>query len=315
MDKLARKAYSPIALSVKYFGVSLMEAHENQMIMRRIANIENEVRRQKERSNARNSLESHIYHMSTVVDSSEFEMSATEEEGRLLRSLLSSTNSWLHDEANLDVPHEDYLQKLQQLENLEKPILHRLSEHELRPRLVADLKHALGIAETFINQMLTPTEKDPYYSREDLNYLLEICHNTRTWLNKKERAQSQLPMHHDPILTVADLQAKLLRVQSETHLLQKKPKHRPSSKPSAINATHYHNLTDSDLSSVELNSSLPKLDPLSESSTDQLVLENSRHGHENQQEDLSSNKRSNMTRESVPEPTSSSRLHEIHEDL
>jgi hypothetical protein len=291
-----------------------MESHESQAIMRRIANIESEFRRQKERSHARNSLESHIYHMNAVLETSEFDMSATEEESKHLQSLLSSINSWLHDEANSDISQEDYLQKLQQLETLEKPILRRLNEHEVRPRLIADLKHALEVAETFVNQMLTPTDQDTYYSKEDLNYLSEICHSTRAWLNKKEQAQSQLSLRQDPILTVGDLQAKLLRVQSETHLLQKKPKHRSPPKTSTIDDTHHHNLTDLDSSSDESNSTLSRLDHIPEGDAPQSVPEDSRHGHENQKEDLHG-KRSNMTHESALGPTPPSRSHEIHEDL
>jgi hypothetical protein len=160
--------------------------------------------------------------------------------------------------ATSQAKRETYLQELDRLKQLERPISSRLEEYQKRPTLIKELKDILDLAAIFADEFLiniTDLNPDDHLDG-DFNRFLEFCHATTSWLEQKEMAQQQLLPNQDPILSVSDLENKLLRIQLEMRLMKSKSRSSASAKKSPQNVTK-DSVSTNETSTITQSSSEP----------------------------------------------------------
>ena len=192
------------------------EAHEKEVAM---ANNDRIVR---ETADMRNELESYIYEMRDKITSeSHLGPFGTDEEKDAFISLNEKMENWLYEEG-FDATKNVYAEKLKELKALGAPIQKRQSEAHGRAAAVSNLQQTL---ETYKNWATDSQTNDIYahITDEERNKVHSTCDETSAWMYEKLDQQGSLAPNQDPVLTVAELEAKVRALKETCGPIMHKP--------------------------------------------------------------------------------------------
>eukprot|EP00003_Mantamonas_plastica_P023188 TRINITY_DN4112_c0_g1_i4.p1 TRINITY_DN4112_c0_g1~~TRINITY_DN4112_c0_g1_i4.p1 ORF type:complete len:685 (+),score=287.03 TRINITY_DN4112_c0_g1_i4:767-2821(+) len=153
-------------------------------------------------AHARNNLESFLYDSRYHVEG-ELMPYCTEEFRESFSSTLLAAEDWLYDE--FDASKSVYENKLQELENILKPVQSRFDEAQNRDAAATRLTET---ANEFITEGSSGAEKYAHIPSEDMEKVVKTCTDALDWLNNAMEQQSQMDRTVDPIITVAEINAK-----------------------------------------------------------------------------------------------------------
>jgi hypothetical protein len=177
------------------------------------------------RDEQRNSLEQTVYASRDFLSTPDSETVSKKEEREAIQVLLKENSEFLDYEGD-SATTQVLTEKLSLLKEKVGTIKNRLKELKQRPSAVQQVEKLIKKArETFDkyenedkeNPLVTPLEKTGYTNALD---------SIEAWIKTKTEEQEKLPMDVDPILKLAELDAKKKEIQGEINQLEFKVNNR-----------------------------------------------------------------------------------------
>ena len=133
-------------------GTPPMSKSEMAALRDRLKAFASSDRQRKLREEALNELEGYTYKVRDLLEGQSFIVASTEEERTNLNEKSNKVGDWLYDEG-ADATREDLKKRLKELQDMVIPIQTRAQEAEERPRLIADLRDAVGQSKEFVSNI------------------------------------------------------------------------------------------------------------------------------------------------------------------
>ncbi|PWN47096.1 putative heat shock protein Hsp88 [Violaceomyces palustris] len=172
----------------------------------------------------KNALEETIYDQRSKLDDRYRPYVQAEEKEKYL-ALLNEQEEWLYSEEGEDATKSAYVERLEALNKLGKPIQFRYKENEERPKAASQLRESIN---DFMSQATGGDEKYSHISEEDKQKVVEKCATVAKWLDDGLYKQSELPKNVDPKITSAEMLKKKEEVIFTCFPIMNKPKPRVS---------------------------------------------------------------------------------------
>ena len=175
-----------------------------------------------ETADMRNELESYIYDMRDKVTSeSQLGPYGTNDEKDAFTKLNEDTENWLYEDG-FDATKKVYAEKLAALKKLGGPLEQRQKEAEGRSAAQATLQNTLDMYQKWVNDS-QGDEKYAHISDEERQKVHKYCDETSAWMYEMMDKQGELPVSADPVLTIADLSAKVTFLNTNCGPIMRKP--------------------------------------------------------------------------------------------
>ncbi|XP_011162513.1 97 kDa heat shock protein isoform X2 [Solenopsis invicta] len=191
-----------------------------------------EDKQEKERVDARNALEEYVYDLrAKLSDEDELATFITETDKEQLCNTLDDTENWLYEEGE-DCQRQIYSERLTRLKSQGEPIKERKSEFEGRSVALEELGVALQLAKKGLDQIKTSSGKDDKYSHlteEEIKIVEKTVQEKWTWLEEKRILLASTLRTQQPPVTVAQIRAEKLSMDSVVLPILNKPK--PKAEP------------------------------------------------------------------------------------
>lgn len=180
----------------------------------------------RETADMRNELESYIYDMrDKIISDSHLAPFATDEEKSAFSSALETNENWLYEDG-FDATKSVYAEKLGDLKKLGDPIAYRQSEAANRPNAVTVLQRTVEKYNNWLNTSQALPEYDHITEEE-----WEMCNNKTDevsgWMYDMLDKQGSLAQNVNPVMTVADINAKNTSLVNTLSPIMHKPKPKP----------------------------------------------------------------------------------------
>jgi heat shock 70kDa protein 4 len=165
----------------------------------------------------RNSLEAYIYATRDAVygDLADY---GTGEEKDALTAALTEAEEWLYD--NMEADRGTFAGKLAALRKLGGPLQARKTEAEGRNAAVNAL---LAAVDEYRSVIYNASGRHGHLTETDRDTLRAACSEAESWLRGVQDAQGGLAMHQDPVLKVAEVNAKRDALVRELRPIANKP--------------------------------------------------------------------------------------------
>lgn len=176
----------------------------------------------KETSDMRNELESYIYDMRDKITlESELAKYGTEEEKSTFLAKQETMENWLYEDG-FDATKSVYAEKLAELKKFGGPIEYRQVETQNRPNAVRSLQDNLERFKAWVLESQT-NEIYAHITDEERQQCLNKCDEVSGWMYEMLDKQGGLPLHANPVLTVADINTKNREVTNVCSPIRNKP--------------------------------------------------------------------------------------------
>ncbi|KAJ3087882.1 hypothetical protein HK102_010077 [Quaeritorhiza haematococci] len=242
-------------LKIQHKTVAPLDEKVKKEAKQRLAKMDAEDAKRRQREEARNTLEAYVYSSKELLWDDAVEEVTKEEERSSFKDLLDETSDWLYDEG--DTATIDVIQaKHRQLKDIRIPIEKRRDEKKKRPEAIKRLEKVLKDTKDMVssiqkNQTANAEETDKnatdanatavppkaLHSDEDLQAVLTSVKKVEEWLADKVAAQDKLASHEPPALLVADIEAKMKDLEKEFVSMLMKAAKKPTKKSKSKTAS------------------------------------------------------------------------------
>lgn len=175
----------------------------NQYLEQELSMIQQD-RKEKERSEAKNSVEEYIYEVRDKL-SNEYEKFVSEDNKNIFLRLLDDTESWLYSDEAENQEKSVYVERLQKLKNLGEPLRKRFKESQDRPNAFEDLGKSLQLIKKALNLFHQNDEKYNHLSKDDIDRVAKIVEEKQKWFEEKTYLVNKMKPTDDPIVLVTQI--------------------------------------------------------------------------------------------------------------
>jgi heat shock protein 4 len=184
----------------------------------------------RETSDMRNELESYIYDMrDKIISERELANYCTEEEKMAFSTALETAENWLYEDG-FDAKKSVYSEKLSGLKKMGNPIEFRQSEAAGRSNAIAVLKRTVEKYTSWLNSS-EGEEQYSHLTHDEFSKCHEKCDEVSSWMYDMMDKQGSVPMNGNPVVTVAEFNAKAQELTNTVSPIMHKPKPKPKPKP------------------------------------------------------------------------------------
>ncbi|UYV83009.1 HSPA4L [Cordylochernes scorpioides] len=178
-----------------------LSKHEMENFVRAEAEMTNQDNLEKEKMDAKNSLEEYVYEIRDLLSGRLKDFTGAKDRA-ILEAKLADLQSWLYQEGN-NQTKQVYLAKMEDLRKYSQSPMKRLHECEQRPEALKELGSILQMTAKTVEQCLKGNNTvKPEHLGKVRKWLEEKC----KWLDQFEDMAAKLPPQEDPPFTVAQIQ-------------------------------------------------------------------------------------------------------------
>lgn len=207
----------------------------SEAVLNALVETENELsnfdREEKEKSDARNSLEEFIYDVRDRLGG-EYEGFLKEKDVEPYQNQLSTVQQWL-DEDDSDHPKTEYLNRLASLQITSNAIKHRLSEFAARPAAEETLQKTLVRIRKFLDAHAAGDEAYAHIDAAKVQKVKDELAKKEAWYAEKQREQAALAKHDDPVLLSSALNSAATELDRVSNPVINTPKPKVEPPPAA----------------------------------------------------------------------------------
>jgi hypoxia up-regulated 1 len=196
----------------------------------RLEDLDRRDKEKRDREQAKNNLESHIFETQDALYLDAVITVSTEAEREAVSKALSEASDWLYDEGD-QTTTDVYKDKLAELKKLSKGIFYRVKEMSGRPEAIGHLKQTLNLSEIFLVRVLNISEDEQIYTDVEIHTLANVTKEIKEWLFDMETKQNASNPTEDPILTINLIKEKGAKIDREIMYLINKAKWATPLKP------------------------------------------------------------------------------------
>ena len=172
----------------------------------------------KRNSQAKNKLESLIYHIQDLMENEETAKFASEEERKNLTQTATDLDDWMFSDEAAQGNYTLYNKKFKESNKLVKKVESRRNEDRNRPGALSEAHKSIDQFETTISKM---NKTRPWLKKEDIQGGLDDLEKHRKWLEDKVVEQAEREKHLEPVITTADIQMRVASVQEIIYRLRR----------------------------------------------------------------------------------------------
>lgn len=192
-----------------------------------MSNVDRVVR---ETSDQRNELESYIYSMrDKIISDNGLAPYANEEEKAAFSAALESIENWLYEDG-FDATKSVYAEKLGELKVIGGPIESREYESNARPGAVATLQRKVEMFTQWLNES-AGKEEYGHITDDERQKCHSKCDEISSWMYEILDKQGSIAVNVNPVVTVAEINAKAKELTDTCSPIRHKPAPAPAPKP------------------------------------------------------------------------------------
>ncbi|XP_031563495.1 heat shock 70 kDa protein 4-like isoform X2 [Actinia tenebrosa] len=187
---------------------------ENNMIM--------QDRLEKERADAKNSVEEYVYNMrSKIYDMYQNFISDADKEK--FQKVLDDAKNWLYEDGE-DQKKKVYIDKLASLKKIGDPVVNRYKESLTRSEAFESLGRSIQQMKKVLDLIVQKDEKYDHLTEEEVKTVEKAVKEKEDWLNSKWNAQAKIPENKDPVVLTASILAEKQQLETKCNPIVNKPK-------------------------------------------------------------------------------------------
>lgn len=194
--------------------LNLFVENEGKMIM--------QDKLEKERNDAKNNVEEYVYEMRDKLHGA-LEKFVSESDRDTFSLKLEDTENWLYEDGE-DQQKQVYIDKLAELKAFGQPIQDRYREAEERPQVFNELGKQIQQYMKIIEAYKTKDELYDHLDEQDVSKVDKTVNDAMIWMNSKVNQQSKQDLTLEPVVKVAEIQAKIRELFSACNPVVSKPK-------------------------------------------------------------------------------------------
>ncbi|KRX40247.1 Heat shock 70 kDa protein 4L [Trichinella sp. T9] len=246
-NKKTPKAKSKITELVVISETKGMTAEEIQECRKHEINFEQLDRGEREREDAKNSLEEYVYDMRDKLGGI-LQPYIIGHDASRLRKLLEETEVWLYEDGE-EQPKRIYQQKLTEMKDLSDPVVERYNEAGLRPQAFEELGRNLQMARKMYDayvakvgwflfgyiyifapialyyyKKMQQEEQFSHWEEKDANDLVKAIEVSQKWYDDNINAQSRRALTDPPVVFVSQILSEKERFDNLVSPILNKPK-------------------------------------------------------------------------------------------
>ena len=197
-----------------------LSSTEKQDIKAEIHKMDTKDKIEAEQQEGINTLESLVYEIKYSIEEDHIIKISTPQERQELVKLVQSTQEWLED--NLGAVIADINTKKQALLTYWSPITHRKFEHANRDLNFVKLTDLVNYTRNFINETRVNTSKLStdlitwYVPESEYTSIEDYLNEVDVWIIDTVKLQSEKKDHENPIVTVKEIERKIVSVGRRT---------------------------------------------------------------------------------------------------
>lgn len=188
--------------------------NEGQMIM--------QDKLEKERNDAKNNVEEYVYDMRDKLHGV-LEKFVNEAHRDAFSLKLEDTETWLYEDGE-DQQKQVYIDKLAELKEMGQPIFERYMEAEERPRAFQELGRLIQMYMKIIDAYKAKDELYDHMDELEVTSVEKQVKAAMIWMNGKMNHQNNQDLTLEPVVKVAEIQAKIKELYSACNPVVSKPK-------------------------------------------------------------------------------------------
>uniref|UniRef100_A0AAY4EEA4 Uncharacterized protein n=1 Tax=Denticeps clupeoides TaxID=299321 RepID=A0AAY4EEA4_9TELE len=194
--------------------LNLFVENEGKMIM--------QDKLEKERNDAKNYVEEYVYDMRDKLHGI-YEKFVDENDRDAFSVKLENTENWLYEEGE-DQPKQVYIEKLDDLKKLGRPIQNRYTESELRPKAFDELGKQIQQYMKIVEAYKTKEEQYEHLEEAEVDKVDKMVNEVMIWMNSKMNQQSKQSLAEEPAVKVTEIQSKTKELFNTCNPVVTKPK-------------------------------------------------------------------------------------------
>lgn len=163
-------------------------------------------RKEKERSEAKNSVEEYIYEAREKL-SNEYERYIQEDNKSAFLKLLDETESWLYSEEADNQEKSVYVDRLQKLKNFGEPVRKRYKESVDRPQALDDLGRSLVLIKKALDAYAKNDERYNHLDKADIERVSKVVDEKQRWFEEKQGLIIKMKPYDDPIVLCSQIKS------------------------------------------------------------------------------------------------------------
>jgi len=181
-------------------------------------------KKEKERSEAKNSVEEYIYEIRDKL-SNEYERFILEENKSTFLRLLDDTETWLYSADAENQEKSVYVDRLNNMKTLGEPLKKRFKESSERPAAFEELGRALQLVKKALNSYYTQSDdKYSHLERADVDRVSKVVDEKQRWFEEKSNLVAKTKLTEEPIVLVAQIKAEKESLEKSSWAVLNKPK-------------------------------------------------------------------------------------------
>mmetsp|Transcript_2124 Transcript_2124/g.2404 ORF Transcript_2124/g.2404 Transcript_2124/m.2404 type:complete len:809 (+) Transcript_2124:49-2475(+) len=231
-DAKPEKKKKVVKTNLEYKEIRSLEWTESELVAynEKEVSMSNIDRIVKETSDMRNELESYVYSMrDKIISDRDLASYGTDEEKSEFTSILETTENWLYEDG-FDAKKSAFVEKLTELKKYGDPIEKRKYEAAGRPSAMNTLQRTIEKFQSWVNTSTAETDY-AHITEEEWTKCREICDSTSTWMYEAMDKQGSLTPCDNPMVTIADINAKTNEISKTINPIMHKPKPKVEEKP------------------------------------------------------------------------------------
>ncbi|CAF2049140.1 unnamed protein product [Rotaria magnacalcarata] len=198
-------------------------------------------KKEKERSDAKNSVEEYVYEMRGKLEGGPFEKYADDVIRQQLLNDLQLAEDWLYDEG-IQQEKSVYIERLKKLKDIGEPIRNRYLEAEHRQSHMQDLMKSIQRIDEAIQVYYTKSsDKYSHIDQSEIEKANKILTEKQTWYDQTANRFNALKKHEDPTILCSQLKQQRETLERECWAILNKPKPKvepPKEDPAKQQATN-----------------------------------------------------------------------------
>jgi len=180
-------------------------------------------KKEKERSEAKNSVEEYIYEIRDKL-SNEYEAFILPEHKEQFLKSLDETESWLYSEEAEDQMKSVYVDRLQGLKSVGEPLKKRFREFQERPQAFEELGKSLQLIKKAIHLYSQGDEKYNHLEKSDIEKVHKCVEEKQRWFEEKSNLVNKMNLCEDPVVLASQVKFEKEALDKTSWAVLNKPK-------------------------------------------------------------------------------------------